>query len=202
MSKPVVSESPVFVRRTHTAKSITIREVPLLSYLISKAYASPAPKGFTIDRKALSAAFSTVAQFVTGAISEAEAARAGLAKAAKGGDEGAAKQLKQIDAALAEMEKQKKNGQWDRITQLVREAKPKAVKASASSEKKSEPKKAAKPASKGASRPEGDGKGAARKPSRAERKVQRAAAAQAAQAAASVAELPPAVNETASAPPA
>ena len=198
MATDKTPESSPFVRRTHTAKSITVREARLLSYLISKVYNSPAPKGSSIDRKALSAAFSTVATFVEGAIAEAEGQRAAFAKAAKGGDEGAAKQLKQVNAALAEMEKQKKNGQWDRITQLGREVKPAKVKADGEKPAKAVKKAAAK----GGGRPEGDGKGATRKPSKAERKVQRAQAAQpaqpaqaaqAAQAAAATTEAPPAV---------
>ena len=197
MSKPANTESASapagFVRRTHTAGSLTVREAQIASYLIAKLYKSPVPEGAHIDRKSVGTAFGVVGQFVTAIFEEASKRRTGLQARAKKGDDAAVKELKQIDAALAEMEKQKKNGDWDRIQDLakaavVKERAPRksttkpAAAAAAASTKPATKKPATKKAAAGG-RPEGDGKGAsARKPSKAERKVARAQAAQAAAA--------------------
>lgn len=170
MSKQQNSEKPsintnagLFVRRTHTAKSLTVRESPIAMYLVSKLSASPIPDGFKLDRRSLNAAFGQVGAFLEAIFEEAEASVSGLEKLAKKGDDDAAKQLTQVKKALEEMYNFRKSGKYDDIKARIRDAKASGVTATKQQEK---------PKATGGSKPATE-----RKPSRKERKVKREAAA-------------------------
>jgi len=188
MSKSTISEKPsintktgVFVRRTHTHKSLTVRECSIAPYLIGKLADSPAPEGFKIDKATLNRAFGIVGGFAMAIFEEAEKSVAHLEALAKKGDDEASKQLLAVKKALEEMYTFRKTGKLDTLLEHVRVAKAEVAA------------REQKPVAKAK---------ATRKPSKAERKVQRAQAAQpaqpaqaaqAAQAAAATTEAPPAV---------
>lgn len=117
-----VIDNPAFVRRVHTHKSLTVREGPIVMYLIAKTYDSPAPRGVIIDKEALKSAFGIVGSFIEGIFDDIRADLAAYKRLAASGNESAAKSVGEIEKAMTAMEKYRNEGSFDRIKDIIGKA--------------------------------------------------------------------------------
>ena len=137
----IKTSSGTFVRRTHTAKSLTVRETAIAPYLIAKLYKSPVPEGFKLDRVSLNKSFAQVFEFAEAIFVEAEASVKGLEVLAKKGDDEAGKQLVQVRKAVEEMYAFRKAGKFDEIRDMLRKVKAEPASKPAAVEKQKPAKK-------------------------------------------------------------
>ena len=109
-------------RRTHTGKSVTIREAGILGYLLPKMAKSSPPKGFECDSSKLRDAFELVGRFAYFAIAEAKSNLPLLQQVAATGDEEAMKAYSSAKKALAAIEEQVRAGKLDDLIAIGRKA--------------------------------------------------------------------------------
>ena len=122
-----MSDITMPVRRTHTPKSLTVRESCITLYLQAKCADSPPPKGFKIDKATLNRAFGVVSAFAEACFEECAETKVELTKLAKAGDDEAAKQLAQLVKQIDKMNKFRASEKFDRIKELSTAAKREAA---------------------------------------------------------------------------